>query len=71
MLRRWASEAGVEAVNLRCAVAEPIARLRDVAAEEAAELIVVSPRDLHPIRKLISGSVSSALARTRPSRRST
>jgi nucleotide-binding universal stress UspA family protein len=66
MLRQRASEAGVDEVELRCAVQEPVEWLRFVAHEESAELIVVAPRDLHPIRKLVSGSVSSALARSAP-----
>lgn len=64
MLRTAASDADVDAAEFRCAICEPVEWLKTVAHDESAQMIVVAPRDLHPVRKLVSGSVSSALARS-------
>jgi nucleotide-binding universal stress UspA family protein len=63
MLRTAASDADVDDAEFRCGVCEPVEWLKSIARDESAEMIVVAPRDLHPLRKLVSGSVSSALAR--------
>jgi nucleotide-binding universal stress UspA family protein len=63
MLRERAEAAGVADAEIRCAVSEPVQWLTALVRDEGADLLVVAPRDLHPVRKLVSGSVSSALSR--------
>ena len=67
MLRRGAITAGAgDAAECRCEIGDPVAWLTRVVQEEQAELLIVIPRNLHPMRKLLSGSVSAALMRRAP-----